>query len=236
MKLGNVLALVSIFFLGIGAGILIKSYFTSDAPDKKVLSLSQGPSPTPSAVGVQGLDDDISGIRVAKIIDGDTFVLASGQTVRLIGIDAPEKNDCFATESTSELSNLIGGKNIRLEKDVSETDRYRRLLRYIWVDQTFVDDQLVRRGFATAKDYPPDSKYKEQFAQAEVEARINNRGLWGACSVDQSAGQSVSEASDRDCGDFKTHAEAQAFFSAAGPGDPHKLDSDGDGLACESLP
>jgi micrococcal nuclease len=41
---------------------------------------------------------------------------------------------------------------------------------------------------------------------------------------------------DRDCSDFDTQPEAQRFFERAGPGDPHRLDGDGDGVACESLP
>lgn len=94
-------------------------------------------------------------------------------------------------------------------------------------------------------------RYQNQFAQAEQEARTNNRGLWGTCESgkkipdspsysepgsDYVGEQGLGQARDKDCKDFKTHAEAQAFFEAAGPGDPHKLDSDGDGLACESLP
>ena len=255
MQIRNVLVILVIFGLGIGAGIVIKSYSTSNETVSKVLSTTDAESPGLSVSTNDNLDtgsESLPTSRISKIIDGDTFVLSTGQAVRLIGVDAPEKDDCFSSEATGGLSDLINGKTIRLEKDVSETDRYKRLLRYIWATEVFVNEELVRQGFATARDYPPDSKYKIQFVQAEVEAKRNKKGLWSVCQsenyADQPGSQSYSKpgseqvgepgfgSEDRDCGDFKTHAEAQAFFSAAGPGDPHRLDSNGDGIACESLP
>lgn len=169
-------------------------------------------------------------VKVTKVIDGDTIVLETGETVRYIGIDAPEtRGDCFAAESTNKNKELVLGKKVRLEKDVSETDRYKRLLRYIYVDNIFINDYLVRQGYAKVATYPPDVKYQNQFLEAEKYARENKLGLWSKCAVSPK---------DKDCGDFKTHQEAQDFFiSQGGPNsDPHKLDSDGDGLACESLP
>lgn len=191
---------------------------------------------------------------VTKVIDGDTIALEDGQTVRYIGIDAPEtRGDCFSTESTDRNKELVLGKAVRLEKDVSERDRYQRLLRYVWVDNPsagsgqaiFINDYLVKEGYAKVSTYPPDVKYQEKFLESEKYARDNNLGLWSKCPdttsirsdvVNPTHSQFTGE--DKDCGDFKTHAEAQEFFiSQGGPGsDPHKLDSDHDGLACESLP
>lgn len=70
------------------------------------------------------------------------------------------------------------GKTVTLEKDVSETDVYGRLLRYVWVDGVFVNGELVRLGYARAISYPPDTKYQERLAQLEEEARQASRGLW----------------------------------------------------------
>lgn len=184
---------------------------------------------------------------VSKVVDGDTVVLSSGQTVRYIGIDAPEVkgSDCFAEEATNKNKELVEGKQVRLEKDVSETDRYGRSLRYIFVGEIFVNDALVREGFSSSATYPPDVKYQAKFREAEVEARENKRGLWGSCPSDASvrgtssaSSPSNSSMDDKDCKDFKTQAKAQEFFvSQGGPGnDPHKLDSDKDGQVCESLP
>ena len=81
---------------------------------------------------------------------------------------------------------MLSEKEIILQKDVSETDKYRRLLRYVFLPLSdgrilFANDYLVREGFAKVLTYPPDVKYNEQFRQAEREAREDNRGLWGKC-------------------------------------------------------
>lgn len=129
-----------------------------------------------------------SEITVSRVVDGDTIELSSGQKVRYIGVDTPEVVDprkpvqCFGVEASNKNKELVLGKTVRLEKDISETDKYGRLLRYIWVGETLVNDYLVRQGYAHASSYPPDVKYQEQLTQAEAEARISNRGLWSSCS------------------------------------------------------
>src|SRR3972149_7462309 len=148
---------------------------------------------------------------VAKVIDGDTIVLENGKTLRYIGIDTPEVSqgtECFADESTEKNKELVLGKEVRLEKDVSETDRYGRLLRYVYVDPPsqdttvrqgiFVNENLVYEGYATAATYPPDVAYSDLFRQAEKDAREKNRGLWSKCANDSSenAGQSGSREAD----------------------------------------
>lgn len=136
---------------------------------------------------VEGESDDL--FFVEEVIDGDTIVLEGGETVRYIGIDTPETShptkpiECFGEESKKINKNLVEGKMIRLEKDVSETDRYGRLLRYVWVDEIFVNDKLVRDGYASSVSYPPDVKYQEVFKQAQEEAMQDNRGLWNSCDL-----------------------------------------------------
>ena len=125
-------------------------------------------------------------IRVAKVIDGDTIELESGERLRYIGIDTPEtfnKNECFGKESTQKNKELVEGKRVRLEKDVNNTDKYGRLLRYVYLeDGTFVNKELVKQGYAYAVSYPPDIKYQEEFKEAQKEAVENNLGLWSSCS------------------------------------------------------
>lgn len=124
---------------------------------------------------------------VTRVIDGDTIQLENGKTVRYIGIDTPETKDprkslqCFGKEALGKNKELIEGKRVRLEKDVSETDKYGRLLRYVYVGDIFVNDYLVRQGYANASTFPPDVKYQEMFIQAQQEARENKRGLWTSC-------------------------------------------------------
>lgn len=124
---------------------------------------------------------------VTRVIDGDTIEIEGGQKIRYIGIDTPESVhpqkpiECFAVEAAKKNKELVEGKRVRLEKDISETDRYGRLLRYVFVGDLFVNDYLVRWGYAYSSTYPPDVKYQDQFRQAEREARENNRGLWSAC-------------------------------------------------------
>jgi micrococcal nuclease len=117
---------------------------------------------------------------VARVIDGDTVVLSTGKHLRYIGIDTPEMNPLqpFAQEATDANRRLVEGKSVRLEKDLSETDRYDRLLRYVWVGNTMVNLELVRLGLAQAKSYPPDVRYQSLFEAAEVEAKLARRGMW----------------------------------------------------------
>lgn len=116
---------------------------------------------------------------VSRVIDGDTFVIASGQRVRLIGIDTPEVNQPYYFEAKQKLANLVANKEVELEKDVSETDKYGRLLCYVYIDAIFVNAELVKQGYARVFTYPPDVKYAQLFVNLEREARIKNRGLWG---------------------------------------------------------
>lgn len=127
-------------------------------------------------------------VKVIRVIDGDTIEIEGGQKVRYIGIDTPETVDprkpvqCFGIEASNKNKELVEGKTVGLEKDVSETDKYDRFLRYIYVGNIFVNDFLVRQGYAHSSTYPPDVKYQDQLTQAEQEARENSRGLWSSCS------------------------------------------------------
>ncbi len=126
--------------------------------------------------------------KVTRVIDGDTVELETGQHVRYIGMDTPETVDprktveCFGLEASKKNKELVEGKTVLLEKDVTDKDQYGRLLRYVWVDNTLVNLQLVKEGFAHSYTYPPDVKYQAEILAAEKEARENKRGLWAGCS------------------------------------------------------
>jgi len=125
---------------------------------------------------------------VTRAVDGDTIELETGQKVRYIGIDTPETVhpkkpvQCFGKEASEFNKNLVTGKKVRLVKDVSETDKYGRLLRYVYLeDGTFVNLKLVEEGYAQADTFPPDVKHSATFVAAAREAREAGRGLWSAC-------------------------------------------------------
>ena len=128
---------------------------------------------------------EVSMRTVARIIDGDTIELDDGSTVRYIGIDTPEvypKRNCYGSEAAAYNTELILGKNVRLVSDVSNTDKYSRLLRYVYLeDGTFVNEKLVREGYAHARSYPPDIAQQQTLRDAEREAQTERRGLWRAC-------------------------------------------------------
>ena len=128
--------------------------------------------------------------KVARVVDGDTIKLESGESLRYIGIDSPETVDhrkpvqCYGKEASAKNKELVEGKTVKLEKDVSNTDKYGRLLRYIWLNDVLVNELLVREGYAQSYSYPPDIKYQNRFVEAQRLARQENKGLWGdVCNV-----------------------------------------------------
>jgi len=119
--------------------------------------------------------------RVTRVIDGDTIVIEGGYRVRYIGIDTPEihpETEAFGIEAWQANCQLVEGKQVRLEKDISETDKYGRLLRYVYVNDIMVNAELVRQGLAQAKAYSPDIKYQDYFKELEAEAKDKGRGMW----------------------------------------------------------
>lgn len=147
----------------------------------QILSLLDTPTPTISPSQTLGTDDKKLYL-VTKVIDGDTIEIDGGQKVRYIGIDTPELKgtECFAKEARDKNKELVEGKRVRLEKDVSETDRYGRLLRFVYTENgEFVNNKLILEGYATAATFPPDVAKQEIFKTSQQEASSQSRGLWG---------------------------------------------------------
>jgi micrococcal nuclease len=134
--------------------------------------------------GDSGGVEDGSGILVKEVIDGDTIVLSDGSRVRLIGINTPEHGMYFFEEAREVLEAIVLGREVILEKDITDKDKYGRLLRYVYTGNLFVNLEMVKRGFANAYTYPPDVKYNEEFLEAERYAREKNLGLWLKSKVD----------------------------------------------------
>ena len=126
--------------------------------------------------------------RVIWVDDGDTFVLANGERVRLVGINCPEKahgrrpGECFGIEATRFAIRLLKNKTVMLEYDKVKRDRYHRLLAYVFLPSgDMVNLILVRKGFAHVMTIPPNTKYRPQLLRAQRLALDENVGLWAHC-------------------------------------------------------
>lgn len=137
-----------------------------------------------ASTSAPGNNNTVTEAFVTQVIDGDTIVIEGGVRVRYIGIDTPELADpengteYFALEAAEKNRELVERKTVRLERDVQDTDRYGRLLRYVWVGDTMVNAELVRLGYAYSVSYPPNIKYQAMLLQLEREARDRGLGLW----------------------------------------------------------
>jgi micrococcal nuclease len=129
-------------------------------------------------------------VPITDVVDGDTIhVLLDGriERVRLIGVDAPEIDhpdqpaECFGEESALFTRRRLEGGRVEIEFDVERRDRFDRLLGYVFLDGELFNATLVSRGFAIERAYPPNLARQEELRIAEIEARRNRRGLWGAC-------------------------------------------------------
>ena len=146
-----------------------------------------------------GIPDGAVEARVTRVVDGDTIEVEIGgdnETLRYIGMDTPETVDpnrpvgCYGPEASAHNKELVDGKTVWLEKDVSETDKYGRLLRYVWLpgDETpsgqaeMVNADLVRDGYAKSVHYPPDTGRQDTFDALQAEAQSAGRGLWSVCA------------------------------------------------------
>ncbi len=124
---------------------------------------------------------------VTYVFDGDTIEVADSERVRYIGMNAPEVahpeklEQCFGREAMERNRELVMGKEVRLVPDAENRDKYGRLLRYVWVGDTFVDLALVREGYARVLAIPPNILHASEFKAAEQEARQQERGLWSRC-------------------------------------------------------
>lgn len=201
-----------IAFLGLLLAFFIANNSAKSKANKELLQstpsvFAERTTSSASAEPVQSAQQ----VLVTRVIDGDTIEIEGGQRVRYIGINTPETVDprkateCFGPESSRENKELVEGKTVKLEKDVSETDKYGRLLRYVYLpsenaesDQILINDYLVRQGFAHASTYPPDVKYQDQLTNAQQEAMSKNVGLWSACQ-NFSSTQNQTEKQSENC-------------------------------------
>jgi micrococcal nuclease len=189
---------------------------------------------------------------VTRVIDGDTIEVNIGGViydVRYIGMDTPEIYsgvEWLGPEASAANAAMVAGKQVVLEKDVSETDQYGRLLRYVWVQSgggwLLVNLELLRMGLATVTTYPPDVKYVDWlYLPAQREAQAAGLGLWGTppapptppppsggCDPSYPTVCIPPPPPDLDCPQISFRN-----FVVRAP-DPHGFDGDHDGVGCET--
>ncbi|WP_434386240.1 thermonuclease family protein [Melittangium boletus] len=124
---------------------------------------------------------------VARVVDGDTVVLHSGERVRYLLVDTPEstggKRDCFGAEAREFNRSLVEGRGVRLSYGEACTDRYGRLLAYVSVEGQEVNTRLVHEGYACTLYVPPaGGTRRSEFQALESSARRARKGMWGACA------------------------------------------------------
>jgi micrococcal nuclease len=151
----------------------------------------------------------------------------------------------YGPASTLKNSELVSGKQITLYKDVFVTDQPDRMLRYVFVGDTFVNYELVTLGFANTMRYPPDTACAAYFDETEHTAAAYSLGMWTAAllyttpMVVSGAVPHSCSSNQYNCSGFGTHAKTQVCFTccvSVGSGDVHRLDGDSNGIACENLP
>lgn len=189
---------------------------------------------------------------VTEVVDGDTIKVNIDGTIhrlRYIGIDAPETaftNEYFGLQSYQKNRSLVEGKQVDLYKDVSDVDRYDRLLRYVVVDNMFVNYEMVRTGYAYASTYPPDVACSITFSDAQSIARIGLVGLWAPTAIPTTIKITAPTALQGNCDpsyptvcipppppDLDCPEIPFDDFKVLQP-DPHGFDRDKDGIGCET--
>lgn len=157
-----------------------------------------------------GVDFDKRNHIVEKVLDGDTILLENGIRVRLLGVNAPELDDCFGEDAKKYLQQLILGNEVFLEKDQVAMDQYKRLLRYVILkndnpegDNVFVNNMLVQNGYAQAEYIKPNRRYLQLLQSGEKEAKLKKLGMWGECEFNNDKinleQEQASEPKDKKC-------------------------------------
>lgn len=134
--------------------------------------------------------DELTGfLKVTKVVDGDTFWVDDGSEkglkIRLIGVNTPETVhpqkpvEYYGREASDYVKSVLAGNKVKLKFDVTRVDRYGRTLAYVYLkDGTFLNADLIKKGYGQAMTVPPNVKYSDRFVEFERKAREEKVGLW----------------------------------------------------------
>jgi micrococcal nuclease len=163
-----------------GCGLVAAGAFFGIAVGYVIGALQGAERPVNENAVVQELVQET--YSISRVVDGDTVDIEEGievllSRIRLLGIDTPERGQPLYREAAQQLGSLIAGREVSLERDEDNTDRYGRLLRYIVVDNQNLNVEMVRLGYARAYMHE-GLRYESEILAAEREARENRRGIW----------------------------------------------------------
>ena len=175
-----------VIVVGLITGALSKEEVLNELGLENLISLvSEVSSNTINTVDINGLNK----YKVISVTDGDTFKIdynGEEKKVRLIGVDTPEsvspnkeKNNNYGKEASNYTKERLEGKIVSIEFDVQETDKYGRILAYVYLeDGTMYNKELLKKGYAQVATYPPNVKYVEEFKEIQKQAIENSVGFW----------------------------------------------------------
>lgn len=151
--------------------------------------------------------------KVIKVFDGDTILIdynGKSESIRYIGVNTPEishpgmgiDEETFGVLATEKNKELVSGKEVALEFDVQERDKYNRILAYVYLKNgDMVNEILAKEGYAYLLTYPPNIKYVEKFRTAQIYARENEKGLWSKNIIKRIPADDI-ETLNENIGDF----------------------------------
>ena len=168
------------------AGLLLAIALISSACGPFATADTTGPATTPGPESAVATDDppapsDAVVARVDFVQDGDSLRVTIGgqeERIRLIGINTPERDECFGSEARDILDGLIANQEILVATDVEAFDQYGRILGYVWYGDTFINAEVVRTGAALARAFEPNTSLQEHLDAAERFAQTNQLGMW----------------------------------------------------------
>ena len=155
--------------------------FTEDTiyTEETIVSTEETIPPTKDTIpSTNAIPPKRNTITCIAVIDGDTFILSNGETVRLIGIDAPELSQPGGDKSRQYLTRLILKKGVTLKKGREDRDKYNRLLRFVYLGGTCINGEMIKQGYAEARYLTSNDSIRERYIQLEIEAEITKAGLW----------------------------------------------------------
>lgn len=119
-------------------------------------------------------------VTVEQVLDGNTFMTTANERVRLIGVDVPQSQECYANKSKSYLERLIGGKEVTLKFDEDRRDSGGRLMAYVY-SNGFTNRKLLQKGYGNLLTVEPNVKHEDTFTADQITAQKETRGMWGYC-------------------------------------------------------
>lgn len=184
-----ILFAVGVLFVYIG---IVVGNSSKDSSSKKGLIQHKKPVsktlssniPSPSTLGSKESSTSANiaktEVLITRVLDGDTIETSSGERIRYIGINSPEKGQPFSSSATALNKELVLSKNVQLELDVQKKDKYGRILAYVFVQNLFVNLEMVKKGLAVLETIQPNVAHQDKILEAQKEARENCLGTWKA--------------------------------------------------------